>query len=215
MPNAANPVTPHDQSRDQSPALPRGRVLFAVDCTQSRSATWALARDLQGRMFREAAPIGHLDVQLCYYRGDECRATRWLQSGERLAQLMSRIECQSGFTQLARVLAHARREAEKTPVQALTFIGDAMEENIEELASLAGKLGVLGTPIFLFQEGRDPAVEKAYRLMALKSSGAYFRFGVNTARAIEQLSAQLNAIARLAVGDVAALQRLTDQRGRP
>jgi hypothetical protein len=212
------PVILPDQSGDHSPALRRGRLMFALDATASRAPTWAIARDLQAKMFREAAPIGHLDVQLVYYRGDECRASKWVSSGDHLAYLMHRIDCQAGRTQIGRVLGHALREAEKTPVQALTFIGDAMEEQIEDLAATAGKLGTLGVPIFLFQEGRDPAVRKAFRLLALKSGGAYFEFNPNTSLAVEQLSDRLNAIARLAVGDVEALQRiavaaaLTDQR---
>jgi hypothetical protein len=202
----------------QTPALPRGQLMFALDATASRAPTWAIARDLQAKMFRAAAPIGQLDVQLVYYRGEECRASKWVSSGEHLAQLMHRIECEAGYTQIGRVLAHALRETEKTAVQALVFIGDAMEERIEELAAMASKLGTLGLPIFLFQEGRDSAVRKAFRLLALKSGGSYFEFNPNSSRAIELLSEQLNAVARLAVGDVEALQQigitgaLTDQR---
>jgi hypothetical protein len=94
-----------------------------------------------------------------------------------------------------------------------------MEENLDELAALAGKLGKQGVPIFLFQEGRDSAVRRAFRLLALKSGGAYFEFNPGASRAVEQLSEQLNAVARLAVGDAEALERiaktaaLTDQRG--
>src|SRR6516225_4686346 len=140
---------------DQSPALPRGRLMFALDATASRAPTWAIARYLQAKMFRAAAPIGQLDVQLVYYRADQCSASKWVSSGEHLAQLMNRIECETGYTQIGRVLAHALRENEKAAVQALVFIGDAMEEQIEELAAMASKLGKLGVPIFLFQEGRD------------------------------------------------------------
>ena len=195
-------------THDQSPARTRGRLMFALDATASRAPTWAIARDLQAKMFRAAAPIGQLDVQLVYYRADQCRASKWVSSGEHLAQLMNRIECETGYTQIGRVLAHALRENEKAAVQALVFIGDAMEEQIEELAAMASKLGTLGVPIFLFQEGRDPAARKAFRLLALKSGGAYFEFNPNTSRAIEQLSDQLNAVARLAVGDVEAMQRI-------
>jgi hypothetical protein len=205
-------------THDQTPALPLGRLMFALDATASRAPTWDIARDLQAKMFRAAAPIGRLDVQLVYYRAGECRTSKWVSNGECLAQLMNRIECEAGYTQIGRVLAHALRETEKTAVQALVFIGDAMEEQVEELAAMAGKLGKLGVPIFLFQEGREPAARKAFRLLALKSGGAYFEFNPNTSRAIEQLSDQLNAVARLAVGDVEALSRLgvtgalTDQR---
>jgi hypothetical protein len=204
---------------DQNLALPRGRLMFALDATASRAPTWAIARELQAKMFREAVPIGRLDVQLVYYRGAECQASKWVSSGEQLAQLMNRIDCEAGYTQIGRVLGHALRETEKAAVQALVFIGDAMEEQIEELAAIASKLGTLGVPIFMFQEGRDSAVRRAFRLLVLKSGGAYFEFNPDTSRAVEQLSEQLNAVARLAVGDAEALERiaktaaLTDQRG--
>lgn len=200
--------TPVIHMPNQSPALPRGRLIFALDATASREPTWTIARDLQAKMFREAAPIGRLDVQLVYYRGDECRASKWCQSGEQLAQLMNKIYCDAGYTQIGRVLKHALREHEKAPVQALTFIGDAMEEELDPLAGLAGQLGRAGIPIYIFQEGRNPAVRKAFRLLALRSGGAYFEFNPDTSRAVEQLSEQLNAVARLAVGDAEALHRL-------
>jgi hypothetical protein len=167
---------------------------------------------LQAKMFRETAPIGRLDVQLIFYRGDECRASKWVSSGEQLAHLMHRIECEGGCTQIGRVLAHALREAEKAPIQALIFIGDAAEEPLDELAVKAAQLGKLRVPIYMFQEGRDPAVRKAFRLLALKSGGAYFEFNPNTSRATEQLSDQLNAIARLAVGDIEAMTHPAEAR---
>ena len=49
----------------------RPRVIFALDATASREATWDLASQLQSKMFEEAAG---LEVQLLYYRGpDEVR----------------------------------------------------------------------------------------------------------------------------------------------
>jgi hypothetical protein len=198
---------------DHNPALPRGRLMFALDATASREPTWAIARDLQAKMFRATAPLGRLDVQLAYYRADECRASKWVSSGDELAHMMNRIDCEAGCTQIGRVLAHALRETKRAPVQALIFVGDAMEESVEELAAKAGDLGALGVPIFMFQEGRDPEVRKAFRLLALKSGGAYFEFNPNASRAVEQLSDRLNAIARLAVGDTEALQRIGDASG--
>ena len=132
----------------QSPALRLGCLMFALDATASRAPTWAIARDLQTKMFREVAPVGKLDVQLVYYRGDECRTSKWVSSGEQLAHLMNRIDCEGGCTQIGRVLDHALRENEKAAVQALVFIGDAMEEQIDVLAGAAGKLGTQGVPIF-------------------------------------------------------------------
>ena len=55
----------------------RGRLIFALDATMSRQPLWDTACKLQADMFREAAAIGGLDVQLVYYRGlAECRASR-------------------------------------------------------------------------------------------------------------------------------------------
>jgi len=71
-------------------------------------------------MFREAAVIGGLDVQLVYYRGlSECRASKWVSEPEQLSGLMERIDCRMGHTQLGKVLAHARRETEAQPPVAL------------------------------------------------------------------------------------------------
>src|SRR6516165_9100346 len=86
----------------------RGRLIFALDATESRQPTWDIACELQAEMFQEVAGIGGLDVQLVYYRGArECRASGWVSDGKTLAKLMAKIECHSGYTQLGRVFAHA------------------------------------------------------------------------------------------------------------
>ena len=52
----------------------------------------------------------------------------------------------------------------------------AMEEDIDRLAELAGELGMIGTPVFVFQEGRDAKAERAFREIARLSRGAYAPF---------------------------------------
>lgn len=203
----------------RAPALPRGRLAFGLDATASREATWSLARELQADMFRKAAPVGRLECQLICYGGNSCRYTPWVTSGDELARLMGTVKCDAGYTQIGRIFDHVLAEHAKAPIQALTFIGDAMEEELDVLAGKALKFGAAGVPIFMFQEiprGRfnsrnSPAVRSAFRLIALKSGGEYFEFNLEKPRATEQLSTQLNAIARLAVGDTTAL---TDQRNR-
>src|SRR5437763_965272 len=107
----------------------RGRLIFALDATMSRQPMWDTACQLQADMFREAAAVGGLDVQLVYYRGlSECRASRWVSQAERLGALMERIDCRGGHTQIGKIIAHGRRETELRKVQALVFVGDAMEE---------------------------------------------------------------------------------------
>ena len=196
-----------------SPALPRGRLMFGIDATASRQETWAIACKAQAEMFRETAPIGKLSVQLAFYRGTECCFTKWCESGEQLAHLMNKIDCRGGNTQIGRLLSYALRENERAPVQALIFVGDAMEESLDELAGLAGELGRAGVPIFMFQEGRDAAVRAAFRLLALRSGGAFFEFDPAKPGARAQLSEKLNAVAHLALGNAEALAALTDRRG--
>ena len=169
----------------------RGRLIFALDATMSRQPTWDTACALQADMFREAAAIGGLDVQLVYYRGlAECRASRWVSQAERLAELMARIDCRGGHTQIGKVLAHARRETEKTKVQALVFVGDAMEEKLDDLCHAAGELGLLGVPAFMFQEGDDPIAEQAFREIARLTRGAYCRFDPGAAHQLARAAAR-------------------------
>lgn len=180
-----------------TPVTPRARVIFSCDATASREATWAIACELQAKMFIAAAPIGVLDVQLVYHRGgDQCRASKWCSSGDQLAQLMHTVTCEGGYTQIARVLRHTLRETEKTPVQALTYIGDAMEEELDELAGVAAELGRLRTPVHTFLEGRDAKATAAFRLISLRSGGQFHQFGTSTPQAIAQLAAKLTDVAR-------------------
>ncbi len=166
--------------REMAPAVSsgqRGRLVFALDATMSRQPTWDSACRLQAQMFQEAGSIGGLDVQLVYFRGlNECRTSDWVAQPERLGALMEKIDCRGGHTQIGRVLKHVRKESEKRRVQALVYVGDAMEEPIDDLCAAAGELGLLGVPAFMFQEGGDPVAENAFREIARLSRGAYAPF---------------------------------------
>jgi hypothetical protein len=188
----------------------RGRLIFALDATMSRQPTWDTACRLQADMFREAAAIGGLDVQLVYYRGlTECQASRWVSKAERLAALMVQIDCRGGHTQIAKIISHAKRETQTKTVQALVFVGDAMEEKLDDLCHGAGQLGLLGVPAFMFQEGNDPVTEQAFREIARLSHGAYCRFDVGAAH---QLAELLRAVAAYAAGGMRALADLSGRR---
>jgi hypothetical protein len=183
----------------------RGRLIFALDATMSRQPTWDTALKLQAEMFEEAAKVGGLDIQLAYYRGfNECRASRWVSRPQALRDLMTTIDCRGGHTQIGRILAHARKETGKHKVNVLVFVGDAMEEKVDDLAAAAGELGLLGLRVFIFQEGRSPSVERAFREIARLSGGAYARFDVNAAG---QLAELLRAAAVYAAGGMKALAR--------
>jgi hypothetical protein len=140
-------------------SMSTGRLIFALDATVSRQPTWDQACAIQGEMFEATASLGRLDIQLMFYRGfDECKASRWLTSAAELHHAMRRVSCVGGQTQIGRVLDHAIRETQKAKVNGLVFVGDAMEERVDHLCRLAGELGRLGTPIFLFHETPGPAI---------------------------------------------------------
>lgn len=186
-----------------NPPGQRGRLLFALDATMSRQPTWDLACSLQGEMF-SALPKDSLQVQLLYFRGiGECRASKWVDDASALSKLMTGLTCQGGNTQIGKVLTHARAEQARQKVNALVYVGDAMEEGVDRLAQKAGELGLLGCPIFVFQEGRDGVAERAFREFARVSKGAYARFD---ASAPKELAALLRAVAAYAAGGRPALQ---------
>ena len=185
----------------------RGRLVFALDATMSRQPTWDMACALQGDMFREAAAVGSLDIRLVYFRGmAECRASGWISDSAELARLMGKISCQGGQTQIGKVLSETRREAVAAGVRALVFVGDAMEESVDELCARAGELGLLKVPVFMFQEGHDPAAEQAFREIARLTGGAWCRFDPGAAAQLREL---LRAVAAYAAGGRAALTRLS------
>ena len=216
MDKTRNTPVPHQGQSDdvaafveaarQSPApvsSGRGRLIFALDATMSRQPTWDAALRLQARMFQVAAQSGGLDVQLVYYRGlSECKASRFVSDGRGLAELMSRIDVRGGETQIRRVLAHARDEAKRAKVGALVFVGDAMEENPDALAGLAGELALQGVKAFMFQEGNDPSARRVFAEIARLTDGAYSAFD---AGATGRLEALLRAAAAYAAGGRTAL----------
>jgi hypothetical protein len=197
------------RARATSPHAPgaKGRLVFALDATMSRQPTWDMACALQADMFREAAAIGSLDIRLVYYRGlNECRASGWISNTAHLAKLMSGIACQGGNTQIGKVLSEARREAVAAGVRAVVFVGDAMEEPIDDLCAKAGELGLLKVPVFMFQEGHDSVAEQAFREIARLTGGAWCRFDPGAAAQLREL---LRAVAAYAAGGREALARLS------
>ncbi|MDB5516361.1 MAG: hypothetical protein JWQ17_3119 [Tardiphaga sp.] len=201
------------KARAMSPhaAGAKARLVFALDATMSRQPTWDMACALQADMFREAAASGSLAIRLVYYRGlSECRASGWISEPAQLAKLMSKIDCQGGNTQIGKVLSEARREAVASGVRAVVFVGDAMEEAIDDLCAKAGELGLLKVPVFMFQEGHDDTAEQAFREIARLTGGAWCRFDPGAAAQLRDL---LRAVAAYAAGGREALLRLSKTTG--
>ncbi|WP_230531528.1 vWA domain-containing protein [Microvirga roseola] len=185
---------------------PRPRLVFALDATMSRQPTWDVACRVQGEMFAAAGQTGGLSVQLVYFRGfNECRSSRWVADPRSLTDLMTKIGCRGGQTQIGRVLRHVRTEAGKEPLKVLVYVGDAMEEPIDDLCAVAGELGLLGVKAFMFHEGHDPDAARAFKEIARLTGGAYARFDAGAPQTLSEL---LRAAAVYATSGVEGLTRL-------
>jgi hypothetical protein len=188
----------------------RGRLMFAMDATASREPTWDRACQIQGEMFTETAALGGLDIQLCYYRGyGEFEASPWLSSADALLQRMTSASCRAGQTQIEKVLRQAIEQTKQKKVQALVFVGDCMEEDVDRLCHLAGELGMLGVPAFLFHEGAEPTAQRTFQEIARLTRGAYCSFDATSAGQLRDL---LSAVAVYAAGGQKALQDFSQDR---
>ncbi len=189
----------------------KGRLIFALDATASRQPAWDRACHLQGEMFQETAALGGLEIQLAYYRGfGEFRASPWTADSNTLLRQMSAVFCLAGETQIKKVLQHSVNESKKGAVNALVFVGDCVEEDIDKLGAVAGELGLLGVPAFVFHEGHDPIAEFAFKQIAALTNGAYSRFDAASAQNLREL---LRAVAVYAAGGRIALEDLAKKEG--
>ncbi len=194
-----------------TPLGERGRLIFAMDATASREPSWDQACQIQGEMFSETSTLGGLEVQLVYYRGfGECKSSPWVDSPPELVKRMVAVRCLGGQTQLGRVLKHALKETKKKKVNALVFVGDCLEEDVDKLCHTAGKLGLLGVPAFMFQEGYEPGATRGFKQIAKLTNGAHCRFDSSSARQLREL---LSAVAVYAAGGRIALEHYGKRAG--
>ncbi len=108
-------------------------------------------------------------------------------------------------------MKHVRKEAKTGKVDAVVYVGDCMEENIDELCQLAGEIGLLGVRMFMFQEGNDTIAQNAFKEIARLTGGAYSRFDSSSADICAEL---LSAVAVYAAGGRAALEDFSGAKGK-
>ena len=189
----------------------RGRLIFTLDATASREPTWDRACHIQAEMFQETSSLGGLEIQLAYYRGfDEFAVTPWISNSKDLIRRMTGVSCLGGHTQIRKVLSHALAEAASGGVSSLVFVGDCMEEKVDDLCGIAGQLGVVGVPVFLFQEGAEPVAEMAFQQIARLTRGAHCRFDATSPTQLRDL---LKAVAVYAAGGHRALADYSRRSG--
>jgi hypothetical protein len=112
-----------------------------------------------------------------------------------------KITCESGNTQIEKMLNHASRENGRRKVQGMVFVSDAMEEDSATLYAIARELGQRGVPVFLFQEGGSSKVN-VFGEIARLTKGAHYHF----APGADGELADLLRVAAYAAGGRQALQ---------
>ncbi|MEE2722009.1 MAG: VWA domain-containing protein, partial [Pseudomonadota bacterium] len=166
----------------------RGRLLFALDATASRERSWDQACHLQAEMFHATDALGGLEVQLVFFRGyGECKSSPWVSTSDDLVRRMTKVRCLGGRTQIRKVLRHTMRETDEKKVNALVYVGDCFEEDIDQVCDLAGELGVRGVPAFVFQEANDPIATGAFKQIARLTGGAHCSFDLSSAQQLKDL----------------------------
>ena len=186
-----------------------GRLLFAMDATASREHAWDMACQIQAEMFMSTQEIGSLEISLCYYRGyNEFNSFDWTSNATHLRDQMLQVRCLAGHTQIKRTLEHAISTCVKQKIKAVVLVSDSFEESIDQVGQVAGKLGMLNVPVFIFHEGHDSAARNAFQHIAQLTNGAYCPFDQNS---VAQLKELLCAVAAFAVGGLSALQKQSQQ----
>jgi hypothetical protein len=176
-----------------------GRLIFGLDLTASREATLDSARMATASMFHTIKAIGAIAVKLIYFRGtNECRASQWHDDPGVLAQSMRHLSCESGETQIARLLRLALSEKEK--VSGVVFVGDHCEDDRSELRELAQTLGRRSMPLFVFHECSDHderslRAKPIFKRMAEASGGVYCEFKPDSGTVLRELLASVAAFA--------------------
>lgn len=186
-----------------------GRLLFAMDATASREHTWDMACQIQADMFMSTQELGSLEISLCYYRGyNEFYSFDWTSHAAKLRDQMLQVRCLAGHTQIKRTLDHAIKSCVQQKIKAIVLVSDSFEESIDQVGTAAGKLGMLGVPVFVFHEGYDQTAKNAFQHIAQLSNGAYCPFDQNS---VAQLKDLLCAVAAFAVGGLSALEKHSQQ----
>jgi hypothetical protein len=194
----------HEEMREARRAA--GRLIVALDLSGSRQHSLQQARIATAAMFDAIKALGAVAVKLVYYRGsDECRASQWHSDPDILSRYMQRLSCETGETQIGRVLRMAL--AEKEPVSAVVFVGDHCEDDPGQLCKLAAALGQRAMPLFMFHECADHderslKAKPIFEFMAEVSGGVYVEFKPDSGAVLREMLSNVGAFAAAGVEGV-------------
>lgn len=187
----------------------RPRLLFAMDATASREASWNVAKEITGAMF-ESVP-GELDVALAYHGGGRLQQlTPFSPNAKVFLDKVQQVRCLAGMTAFNPILDRA---SQCSGLKALIYVGDCYEENKAEAIASAGQLKLRGVRCFIFHDTSSSAqgydIEVARRVfgqIAQTTGGALLPFDETSPQLVKQL---LEAISIYAAQGIKALEKKT------
>lgn len=186
-----------------------GKLIFGLDLTASRDAGIRQARIATAAMFDAIGSFGSVEMKLVYYRGvGECRESQWCADADVLCRSMLKLSCESGQTQIARLLRVALAEREK--LSGVVFVGDHCEESPETMHTLAAMLRDKNIPLFVFHECADYdeaslRAKPVFKRMAEISGGVYVEFKPDSGEVLKEL---LPTVAAFSTSGIEGLNRM-------
>ena len=185
----------------------KARICFIIDATGSRAEGWEQAQGAQGKMFSAVAAHGGMALRLLHYGGGILTPHEYCEDASLIARRMAGVRCQRGLTQILPAL-HSAAECDPKP-DAIILVGDAFEEDSEQLAQMLPSLRASGIRVFCFFEGQDCAAEFVFRELAEETGGKFARLGDDM-----PLNDLCEGVAMLASGGERAIKRLKNERAR-
>lgn len=188
------------------------RLLFSMDATASREASWEIAKKITVSMFK--AMPDQLDIALAYHSDSQLQeVTPFSDQPKAFLDKVMTVRCSAGSTALNEIL----EEAVNIPrLKVICYTGDCHEEYENESYELAEKLKAKGVRIFIFHDWEsskfqgydtDSARDVFERICEI-TNGVIFDFNQ---KAPSKIKSYLEAIAVFAGGGMAALESKKNQ----
>ncbi len=190
---AARPAKP--QVGTVAPATParRPRLVFAVDATASREATWRSAQTITSRMFGVIPDA--LDVALAVHGGGEVHTfTGFSAEVGEFAKRAAAVTCQSGTTRLCDIMIQTLGAG---GVRVMSYIGDAFEEDVDEVLDLADRFRLRGIQAVMLADGAEDDTLAVFQRIAERTGGAVLDF---RSGGLDLMGELLAGVASLAIG---------------
>ena len=191
----------------------RSRMIVALASTSEADDRfiWDRIRTIQTEMFA----AGPVVIKFAYFGREGALKTRpyittsWATDPDDMAAIMDRgrAGCVCGcYVPITDILEQALRETRQGPVQAVVIVGDCFHGDFDDVVATARQLRAAGSRLFLFQQGGSSHTERAFKILAEVTGGAYFQINQHVEAVAQRLPGMLEAVTNFVIGGTAALE---------